>query len=135
VQVEVRVVGGSVDVEPRRVDGPSDGPISLRALLDHVVRSEVAEAHERDRRRSFLRVLSPEALEHGVAEGRIRSGGRPPLGRIDADAAIATALESFEDGLLLVLVDSRPVEGLDATVVVADDTRVRFVRLTALAGG
>jgi hypothetical protein len=135
VQVEVHVVGGGGEVEPRRVAGPADGPATLRALLDHVVRSEVAGARERDRRRSFLRVLSPEALERGVAEGRVRSGGRPPVGRIDADAAVASALQAFEDGLLLVLVDGQPVEGLDTTVVAADDTRVRFVRLTALAGG
>jgi hypothetical protein len=49
--------------------------------------------------------------------------------------AVGTAIEAFEDGLFLVLVDGRQQTDLDAQVFVAADSTVTFVRLVALSGG
>lgn len=48
---------------------------------------------------------------------------------------MATALEAFEDGLYLVVVDEREQRSLDAQVFLQPDSTVAFVRLVMLAGG
>jgi hypothetical protein len=62
-------------------------------------------------------------------------GGRDLDQKVDADEAVATALEAFEDGLYLVVVDGQELRNLDAQVFLQPDSRVAFVRLTLLAGG
>lgn len=50
------------------------------------------------------------------------------------DAAIAAALAGFEDGLYLVVLDGREQRDLDARVVLTQQSRLVFLRLTFLAG-
>jgi len=135
--VEARVVGqrGST-IEPRRLDDVPAGPeVPLRSLIDHIVRAEVSAYDARDRERRLVRVLSFDEIAAGALAGKIDSGGHERSGAADADTAVATALEAFDDGLYLVFVDGQQVEDLDTRVLTGPDTRIRFVRLTALAGG
>jgi len=140
VRVEAAVAGGrragtvehpvDVDVAP--------GPVLLRALIEAVVRAEVAAFHARAEQRTFLRVLTDDAIDDGLVAGIVRSGDDPTAadqGPVDPDAAVATALLAHRDGLYRVVVDDRPVDDLDAVVVVHPDTRLLFLRLVALAGG
>lgn len=48
---------------------------------------------------------------------------------------VHAALEAFEDGLYFVFIDDRQIETLDERVTVGAGSRVRFLRLVALAGG
>jgi hypothetical protein len=109
--------------------------VSLRTLVEHVVRAEVAAFDDRERQRRFVRLLTPDELAAGAAAGKVDLGGRTGTRRADPEQAVATALDAFDDGLYLVVVNGEQVEGLDTTVTVRPDTLVRFVRLTALAGG
>jgi hypothetical protein len=136
MQVEVRVVGRrGPGIEPRELAAPEERSLSLRDLLAHVVRGEVAAFGDRQELRRFVRVLSPDEIAAGAAAGKVDSGCRAPTGPVDVEAAVATAIEAFADGLYLVLLDDDQVDDLDALVEVTPATRVRFVRLTALAGG
>lgn len=135
--VEARVVGqrGST-IEPRPIEDVPVGPeVPLRALIAHIVRAEVAAYDARDGERRLVRVLSFNEIAAGAVAGRIDSGGHERRARADADTAVATALEAFDDGLYLVFVDGQQVEDLDTRVLTGPDTRIRFLRLTALAGG
>ena len=51
------------------------------------------------------------------------------------EQALATALEAFEDGLYLVIVDGQELRQLDQQVFLQPESRVTFVRLIMLAGG
>jgi hypothetical protein len=55
--------------------------------------------------------------------------------RVEAGHDPAPALEAFERGQVLVLVDDRQFERLDEEIVLAPDTTVTFLRLVPLAGG
>jgi hypothetical protein len=141
MHVEVRVLGDrDGSLEARAIPDVSPGAathtsVPLRALLDHVVRAEVAAFDDRERQRRFVRVLSDEQLAAEAAIGRVTLGGRTRGAPVDTDQAVATALQAFADGLYLVVVDGEQVTSLDDAVPVGPDTLVRFVRLTALAGG
>ena len=53
-------------------------------------------------------------------------GGRGASGR--------RALQAFEDGLYLVVLDEEQQDNLDREIHVATDSKITFVRLTMLAG-
>ena len=118
---------------PRPATG---GDLTLRALIERVVRAEVAAFAERQEAGQFLKALSAAEIDEAAAKGRVRPGGselEPQA--VDSDAAVDNALCAFADGIYLVSVDGRPAESLDQTLRLSDESRVASVRLTLLAGG
>ena len=107
--IQARATGRRRPLVPDR-ELPTDGwgAQTLRELIERVVREEVAAFEERRAERGFLRVLTERDLADGAERGRIVSGGEPRGPRADPDAAVAVALQAFEDGVYLVLVDGRP---------------------------
>jgi hypothetical protein len=116
-------------------DGAADGGLTLRELIAFAVREELAAYSERRVERTFAQVLTEERLLAGAAAGRVDSGQRTTAPPPQPEVAVATAIEAFEDGLFLVLVDGRQELKLDAQVLVGPDSTVTFLRLVALAGG
>lgn len=110
-------------------------PMDLRVLLEHIVRQEVAAFRERQEKRALLEVLTPEEIAERVARGRIVPGGQDLRQEVDEDAAVEAALQAFQDGIYLVILDGRELRGLDEEITLRPDSAVTFLRLTLLAGG
>ena len=110
-------------------------PITLRELLSHVVRGEVAAFKTRQAENRLVKVLTAKQIDEGLASGKVTAGGSDLDQAVDVEQAVAAALEAFTDGLFLVLVDGNEVKELDAVVPVTESTKLMFVRLTMLAGG
>jgi hypothetical protein len=121
----------SVPFPPDLGDG---GAVTLRDLIERVVRHEVEAFARRQEDRQFIRALTARQIEEGASRGKIDMGGRD-LKQLYPEAAVGTALEAFEDGLYLVVVDGAEQKSLDAQVFLNPDSRVAFVRLVMLAGG
>jgi hypothetical protein len=135
MKVEAKVTGQRRrPTDVREVEVPA-GDSDLRSVIDAVVRSEVDAFRLRQLDGRLLQVLSPEQIAAGVEVGRITSGGSDLDQDVDPDTAVATALESFADGLYFVFVDDRQIEGLDEVVAVTPDSTLLFVRLVPLVGG
>ena len=115
-------------------DEGGGGGLTLRDLIAHVVRNEVARFRERQEARKFLRVLSERQIEAGVERGKIESGGSNLSQPVDEDQAVATAHQAFEDGLYLVLIDGEEQRELDRQIYLKPDSRITFIRLVFLAG-
>jgi hypothetical protein len=115
--------------------GAEDGGLTLRELIALAVREELAASSERRAERTFAQVLTEQRLAQGRATGRIDSGERHTAPPPSPEVAVGTAVQAFEDGLFLVLVDGRQETELDAQVLVSADSTVTFVRLVALSGG
>jgi hypothetical protein len=113
-----------------------DGGLTLRDLIGRVVRAEVEAFKQRQQERQLFRALTTRDIEKGVEKGKIESGGQEfKPQQVDADDAVGVALQAFEDGLYLVVVDGEEQRELDRQVFLKGDSRVAFVRLTMLAGG
>jgi hypothetical protein len=110
-------------------------PVTLRDLIAHVVRGEVAAFHTRQVERRLLKALTAAQIDDGVAAGKVSAGGSDLNQSVDPDQAVSTAVEAFTDGLFLVVVDDAEVKELDAPLPLNADSRLTFVRLTLLAGG
>ncbi|NLS80168.1 MAG: hypothetical protein GXY76_23265 [Chloroflexi bacterium] len=83
----------------------------------------------------MARVLTSGEIAQGLAAGKVDTGGHEARQTVDPQAAVATALQAFEDRLYLVFVDGQQQMSLDAAIALAPGSRVSFVRLVALAGG
>ena len=117
------------------VSSPAIGDLTLRSLLGHVVRQEVAAFKNRQSERRLLHALTAKQIEEGFAKGKVDSGGSSLDQKVDVDAAIAAAIEAFQDGLYLVVLDETELKDLDAPVSLTEASRLTFIRLSLLAGG
>ena len=110
--------------------------LTLRALIDSVVRHEVVEFQKRQEDRQFIRVLTQREIDAGAKAGKIESGGSEVAPQeVDADEAVEAALLAFQDGIYLVSIDDEQIRELDHVLDLKPESRVTFVRLTQLAGG
>ena len=109
-------------------------PVTLRGLITQIVKEEVRAFEERQERKSMIQALTQADIERGLMRGKVDSGGREAQ-KVEAQQAVATALQAFEDGLYYVLIDRRQCTSLDEQVHVGVDSTVTFLRLVPLAGG
>ncbi|HEX6814164.1 MAG TPA: hypothetical protein VF102_00715 [Gemmatimonadaceae bacterium] len=123
----------SVPVPPAGGDGGDDA-LTLRDLITRVVLGEVAAFDERQRQRRLIRVLAHAEIADGASAGKVDPGGHtaPPV--TNPESAVGAALQGFEDGLYLVVLDGVEQRELDAHVYPKDTSTLLFVRLTFLAG-
>ena len=136
ITIEAKQFGRGGALMPRWEMELPAGPLTLREFLAVVVRHEVAAYQERQEGHRTLRFLTGQEIADGAAAGKIDAGGRPETETaVDADAAIAQAVQAFADGLFYVFVDERQQEDLDDTLALRPGSQVMFLRLTALAGG
>ena len=136
--IEGKQLGKSRDMfESYALPAPeTDGAITLRGLIAHIVRCEVDLFNERAERRKLVQTLTRSQIELGAESGRIVSGGREEdENNADPDSAVDIALLGFTDGLFFVFVDGEQRESLDDVIPIGQDTRLTFLRVVALAGG
>ena len=115
-------------------DESGGGGITLRDLISRIVRQEVNAFERREQSRRLVRVLSNTEIAEGAARGKVDSGGHAPGRPVDAEVAVGAALQGFEDGLYLVILDGVEQRELEAQVYLSPDSRLVFLRLTFLAG-
>lgn len=109
-------------------------PTTLRQIITRVVLKEVEAFKDRQEERRLVRVLTERQIEEGLSKGRVDSGGRDLHQDVSPDEAVATALQAFEDGIYLVILDGEEQRDLDHEVHLQPDSHLVFLRLVMLAG-
>lgn len=112
-----------------------DRPTTLRSLLSEIVRAEVAAFQARQSQRRLIQILSPAQIRLGLEQGKIESGGSELNQDVNAETAVETALQAFEDGLYFVFLDDQQQENLDDAISLQPNSQLLFLRLVALVGG
>lgn len=121
---------------PLPTDVENSDQITLRDLISIVVKNEVKAFQDRQRDRQFIRVLTEREIETAASSGKIESGGAEiEPQEVNVDRAVQVALEAFQDGIYLIVVDEEQKQNLDEKIYLKSDSTVTFVRLTLLAGG
>ncbi len=120
---------------PPQIEGGDSG-LTLSQLIARIVRSEVQSFQQRQQDRQFLRALTTSQIEQAAQRGKIEMGNSEVgIQAVDADQSVAVALQAFEDGLYLVVIDEVEHRELEQQVYLQDDSRITFIRLTMLTGG
>ena len=112
--------------EERSLELP-EATTTLRDLIRGRVEAEVA-AFNASRGDVYRGLVVPGDAERTLNGPRV-------LREIDAGRQVEAALEAFERGQLLVLVDGTQREALDEPLTLRPDSEAVFVRLVPLAGG
>lgn len=116
-------------------DGGGDG-LTLGDLIERIVREEVKNFQKRQQDRQFLRALSAAQIDEAAERGKIEMGASEVgIQEVNPDQAVGAALQAFEDGLYLVVIDETEYRSLDQQVFINPDSRITFIRLTMLTGG
>ena len=116
-------------------DPHGGGRITLRDLISHIVRTEVDGFRTRQEEYRVIRTLTARQINDKALKGKVVAGGVDLRQPVDEGKAVATALQAFEDGLYMVIVDDQQERDLDREVYLHPDSRVTFLRLVMLAGG
>lgn len=103
--------------------------ISVRELIRSRVFQEVKDYNARrpDLFRGLVQPTDAEATLNGFKLRKPR--------QIDWQQQFDKALEAFEAGQVLILVDDKQVDSLDEEIEIRPETRVTFLRLALLVGG
>lgn len=106
---------------------------SERLTVRELIRSRVwQEVNEYNARRNgfFQGLVQPTDAERELNGYRLARGRH-----VDFERQLSAALEAFNRGHVLVLVDDRQLEDLDDELVLGPGSEVSFLRLVPLAGG
>jgi hypothetical protein len=108
---------------------------TLRQIISHIVIEEVNAFRKRQRDRTFVRILTEKEMSDQGAKGKISFGGDNLRQEINDEEAVEAALQAFEDGIYLVILDGEEQKNLDQQVYLSEESHLLFVRLVMLAGG
>lgn len=141
IVVEGKVVGQKrplftdwrVDLPP--LDEDRGDHLKLRDLITSIVIKEIEGFRLRQEERKLARVMSRQQIEQGVSGGKVDPGEHDLQQEVNVDEAIAVAQQAFEDGLYFVFIDDVQQTQLDSEVFLKTNSKVMFLRLTALVGG
>ncbi len=111
------------------------GGLTLRQLITRIVLAEVEAFRERQEERKMLKALTATQIDDALAKGKVDMGGRDLKQDVDEDAAVGAALQAFEDGIYMVVLDGEEQRDLDREIYLQADSRITFIRLAMLAGG
>ena len=109
-------------------------PATLRELILAVVETGVEEYNRRVENPKLLSYLTREEIDGKAQTGKIGFGVNYGEKKAGLAAAQENAIQCFEDGIYRIFQDGEPLEGLDETVSITEESVFTFVRLTMLAG-
>lgn len=120
---------------PENDDGDSGGGMTLADLIERVVREQVKLFQKRQQDDQFIRALTSSQIQMKAEKGSVKMGGsRSGVQEVDEEQAVHAALQAFEDGLYLVIIDEIKYENLNQQVFISEESRMTFIRLTMLSG-
>ncbi|MEY8337584.1 hypothetical protein AALB16_06065 [Lachnospiraceae bacterium 62-35] len=108
-------------------------PDTVRELLTSLVELGVREYNERRDEGQILPYLTREGIREMASSGKVAFGTR---GGNDAstEAAVANAIQSFEDGIYRIFAGEEELSELDGQISWTDGIVFTFIRLTMLSG-
>ncbi len=110
-------------------------PTTGRELITAVVQACVASYNDRVRKgETGIRPMTEENLNDMETIGKLAFGVNYSEKQADEAAAIANALQSFEDGLYRIFLGETELTALDAPLALTEQDELTFIRLTMLSG-
>ncbi len=110
-------------------------PDTLRGLLTESVLTCVQAYHARLAAQEEPSPMTEETLAAMETVGRMAFGVACGGKRVEPEAAVHTAIQAFEDGLVRVFHGAIELTALDAPLALQENDEVTFIRLTFLTGG
>jgi len=128
----------TLTIRDETLNGESLAEWALDVLTDHITVRELIRSRVYQEVQDFNR-KSPEVFRGFIqpegAEKTLNGWKLTKQRQLDWHKQFERGLEAFEKNQVLILVNDRQAESLDEEIEVGPETRVTFLRLTALVGG
>ena len=137
IKVNVKQLGKrKASVVPVSYDLPlgADGFFTVRELITELVKSGVAQYHEKLEQPEILKCLTKEEIDDKAQSGKISFGAAYSEKRADPAHAVDNAIQCFEDGIYRVFAGEEELTALSDAIPWKDDIVFTFIRLTMLSG-
>ena len=112
----------------------NDETKTLKDLIEQIVTINVNNFNQEKTEENLSIILSEKELIDSAHIGKISFGNKLNTEKQDLSKAIDNALQSFEDGIYRVLINTQEVSNLTDTIDINNDSEVVFIKLVMLAG-
>ena len=121
-------------IEPMPVELTGEIPHNVQSLITAIVRRQVEEYNARPDENELLKYLTREDLDNRAESGKVGFGVNYNGKKASAEAAVKTALQSYEDGIFRLFINDEEAGASDSSLALKEGDRLTFVRLTMLSG-
>ncbi|HAB93383.1 MAG TPA: hypothetical protein DCF49_01235 [Lachnospiraceae bacterium] len=111
-----------------------DRSMTVEAFLTETVRQNVREYNERKEAGEILRLFSADVIKEKAESGKVSYGDPMDERKADAEKAVETALQCFDDGIVALFADGVRYTERAQQMNLSEQSEVTFIRLTFLAG-
>jgi hypothetical protein len=130
----------TLTVRDETTTGKELASLDLQLETEHVTVAELirARVHQEVRAHNAASAVAPQfngLVQPERTELELNGERRGPRRSVDAERQTEVALNAFERGQILLLVDDRQVEQLDHEVTLGPGSTVTFLKLVPLVGG
>jgi hypothetical protein len=111
-----------------------DSITTLLDLLTSVVEIEVQRYNAKETEAMLLPFLTEAQIEDQATVGKVGFGRIYSDKKANAEKAVSSAVQGFEDGLFRVMINDCEAKELGSSINVNDGDTLTFIRLTFLSG-
>ncbi|MGX7418478.1 hypothetical protein ACWOFR_06690 [Carnobacterium gallinarum] len=107
---------------------------TLEEILTELVTQNVTEFNQKPVDQLVFHYLIDNDLEEAAGNGKIGFGRKQSEKQQDVQLAIENALQSFKDGIYLVLINDQEITDLTTPLSLKEEDVFTFIKLTMLSG-
>lgn len=109
-------------------------PATVAELITAIVCRQVEEYNGRLEQSELLNCLTDEQVRQKATVGKVDFGELYNRVPAQAEEAVRTALQAFEDGIFRLFINETGVDGLQTPLSLQEGDTLTFIRLTLLTG-
>lgn len=132
--INLKQIGKRRNVIDRQALTLASAPATVAELIVAVVCWQVEEYNERLEQSELLNYLTDEEVRQKSVVGKIGFGDIYNRVPAQADNAVRTALQAFEDGIFRLFVNETELDSLQTELSLQEGDTLTFIRLTLLTG-
>lgn len=134
VFINLKQIGKRRNVIDRQALTLVSAPATVAELIAAVVCRQVEEYNDRLEQSELLNCLTDDQVRQKAVAGKIGFGELYNQASAQAEKAVHTALQAFEDGIFRLFVNETEVAGLRTALTLNEGDTLTFIRLTLLTG-
>lgn len=132
--INLKQIGKRRNVIDRQEVTLVTAPATVAELITAIVCRQVEEYNDRLEQSELLNCLSDEQVRQKATVGKVDFGELYNRVPAQAEEAVRTALQAFEDGIFRLFINEIGVDGLQTPLSLQEGDTLTFIRLTLLTG-
>lgn len=107
---------------------------TLKDFFKVLVVQQVETYNQKRESSTLVEFLNEEGIKQKAESGKVGFGAIYNENKAEADKAIQTVLQAFEDGLIAIFIGDEQIESLDEKVDLNESDSISIIKLSFLSG-